>query len=715
MRIVKLILKNWRQYRDATFDFTANTIGILGPNGVGKSNLIEAVRFAFTGDAFRTKARNLTWGEEAGSVTLEFVDSSGNHCVVSRDLVKSSCSIRVGDQPVVRKSADVNQILESLRGVSPAIFNSHVVVRQGDADSIIKARPADRAKEFGVLCGLDHCEAVHNAIGHHVNSYPQIQFDVKVEDLIAQLNTLSAEMVQLENNIRVLEETYARLSSQNADQVVIAYKAMKLREENSARVKARLIELDELLRKYASEITASAQHDKSEYLKQHAETFSQIKMLLSQVADIRKRKAMLEAANLAKQSAEAELNALRASPVVKLEMNLIQDAEDERLLHEAIKTAGTASSFLNTFSSGKTVCPTCFQTLTGDVTNMVREFKLQHEKATIAITEIQRRRAERMRSVQESQAAFHRWESQCSIALGKVERQQAVIDSFSNQSTETVNEAQEREYANFINSYSVIQTTQKEYEAWKAERLRVYERFQTERETLLANLAGGEQGRVVSEEEYSIALQIQKAMTENRSAHTESTVMIRTKNQQIQDLRIRYERITAQLEINQRISNVRTFLDTVRNIMHRDNLPRVLVHRRLQKLNRTLSDTLSSLNFPFSVNITEELKFECRSAEGHILYPDEFSGGQSMLFSFAFRLAVNQQFAANLGFLILDEPTAYVDDDNIAIVIDVLSRIRHYMRESGMQLIVVTHQPELGRVMEQVINVSDASHTSAAA
>ncbi len=66
MYINKLLLKNFRSYSDNLFEFSPNINLILGKNGTGKSNLLEAIHFLSTGKSFRssTLPRLINWQQE---------------------------------------------------------------------------------------------------------------------------------------------------------------------------------------------------------------------------------------------------------------------------------------------------------------------------------------------------------------------------------------------------------------------------------------------------------------------------------------------------------------------------------------------------------------------------------------------------------------------------------------------------------------------------
>ena len=53
MIITSLQLQNFRSYRKQSFEFSANTTLVIGNNGVGKTNLLEAIFLLAAGRSFR--------------------------------------------------------------------------------------------------------------------------------------------------------------------------------------------------------------------------------------------------------------------------------------------------------------------------------------------------------------------------------------------------------------------------------------------------------------------------------------------------------------------------------------------------------------------------------------------------------------------------------------------------------------------------------------
>ncbi|MBI4065369.1 AAA family ATPase [Candidatus Gottesmanbacteria bacterium] len=73
MILESLTLQNFRSYKKATFQFSPETILIIGPNTAGKTNILEGVMMMATGKSFRADADReaIRWGSDIGRVTAE--------------------------------------------------------------------------------------------------------------------------------------------------------------------------------------------------------------------------------------------------------------------------------------------------------------------------------------------------------------------------------------------------------------------------------------------------------------------------------------------------------------------------------------------------------------------------------------------------------------------------------------------------------------------
>ncbi len=71
--ISHITLKNFRSYSSASFDFSSKTNIILGKNGAGKTNILEAILFLASGKSYRASDKDLIkYNEDIASLHGEF-------------------------------------------------------------------------------------------------------------------------------------------------------------------------------------------------------------------------------------------------------------------------------------------------------------------------------------------------------------------------------------------------------------------------------------------------------------------------------------------------------------------------------------------------------------------------------------------------------------------------------------------------------------------
>jgi DNA repair exonuclease SbcCD ATPase subunit len=135
------------------------------------------------------------------------------------------------------------------------------------------------------------------------------------------------------------------------------------------------------------------------------------------------------------------------------------------------------------------------------------------------------------------------------------------------------------------------------------------------------------------------------------------------------------------------------------------DLPKLVAHRNLQRLQATINGVLESFRTDFRVSPDAELTFTAMFTDGRRQPADRLSGGQKVVLALAFRLAVNLLFAENVGMLVLDEPTAWLDQQNIRGFEPVLSRLKAFSASRGLQIIMVTHESNLAPLFDRTIQL----------
>jgi len=72
----KLLLQNFRSYQNQLFEFDNKLNLILGSNGSGKTNILEAIFFLSSGKSFRSSSQSklINWNSYFSSVRAKLID-----------------------------------------------------------------------------------------------------------------------------------------------------------------------------------------------------------------------------------------------------------------------------------------------------------------------------------------------------------------------------------------------------------------------------------------------------------------------------------------------------------------------------------------------------------------------------------------------------------------------------------------------------------------
>ena len=142
-----------------------------------------------------------------------------------------------------------------------------------------------------------------------------------------------------------------------------------------------------------------------------------------------------------------------------------------------------------------------------------------------------------------------------------------------------------------------------------------------------------------------------------------------------------------------------------RMLLHRDRLPNMVAQAFIKAINVKLAAYIELFEVPFTVRIEPDLSIRCLFGGNREASAERLSGGQKVMLGIAFRFAIYDLFVNNLGFMVLDEPTVYLDHDRIEGVFELLQRVKGYSQAAGLQLIVVTHEARLQGVFDQTIRL----------
>lgn len=211
-----------------------------------------------------------------------------------------------------------------------------------------------------------------------------------------------------------------------------------------------------------------------------------------------------------------------------------------------------------------------------------------------------------------------------------------------------------------------------------------------------------------------------------QAGRTESLTQAQALDQQlaqlqgmISELRIAAEQLDktiSELEFKQAqqgaLRKAFTVLSNVRDWFHYNNGPKTLSNSILQDMTASVNDFLGQLGAPFTVTGNEDsLGFNCVFHDGRPM-PIEgkmdahhLSGGQRMQLAIAFRLASYCMFAGRLGLLSLDEPTTYLDEQNVGHFCSLLPKLKEVAKAMDLQILIATHAKDVLPHMDTLVNL----------
>ena len=190
-------LHNYRKFKKAAVEFPDGVIGIIGPNGVGKSTLIEAISWALYGnDAQRTSKEEVRWigapPGDACSVLLEF-DMDGDSYRVHREMrgkdLKMKVTLDINNQLHADGDRGVTQVLSERLGMDYKAFFISVFARQKDLDALSILPPGERRQLILRMLDIDVLDRViskirndRSGLENQVRAYSDILLDESGKD-----------------------------------------------------------------------------------------------------------------------------------------------------------------------------------------------------------------------------------------------------------------------------------------------------------------------------------------------------------------------------------------------------------------------------------------------------------------------------------------------------------------------------------------------------
>ncbi len=247
----RIVLKDFRKHRSRSIDFGGIT-AILGPNGTGKSSILDATELALYSDKIKDVAYNVRKGEKMAEVRLEV--SNGNDTVIFHTLIRTAGKKKNLTVSYNGKTID-HTTARKLLGlpVDTKEYRTLYYIRQGE----LSRSPKDLADIMNDLLKISHIKKIleilkslekelRSEIDGIKRDLPLIDDHFKnVGPKTLDVGDLQRRVEDLEDEVERREEEIRRLE----DDIEAKEKAKNLLEGEIKRLEDREKDLDDAIRR----------------------------------------------------------------------------------------------------------------------------------------------------------------------------------------------------------------------------------------------------------------------------------------------------------------------------------------------------------------------------------------------------------------------------------------------------------------------------------
>jgi len=670
MKVKQIRLNNFLRYKHLDLDLMTlgDVIGIVGPNGSGKTSLVEAISYVLFGEGRVSdkKLINKYTDEESFSVEVSF-DFEGKELFVVRGNGLRGAFGEVHFDGVKRVSnySGITKFVERLLGLTPKVFFSSVFCRQGGFNNFTRGGvgPAERKQIFSEILDLD----VFSLVEKRVNNAVKL-LDTEMQSFTFMINQVKTELNQLkgESPQERRKELEGKLSE------------LEVREKNLSE------ELSELLTTKEQFLQKEAKINSLKSLENLVSVLeNEVLSLDSKIKEIRgelkiKQQEFLDVMSRASTTEE--------TPVLNLsELNSLQESVSK--LEARIEEIELRIPLLEKEDS---VCPVCLREL-GEKLR-----KELYEKFTSERDSLRREKDNLLKRLEQVRNAVDEIRE-------KIQQKQIEKKTLQEKSTflkETVDRLQKdlRDYEESLREKrKMLLEKEKELKPLQEE----FENFDP---VVIENL----NRRIISLET------AKETIKKEKEGILTSLERIKIKEERLRELEKQLLVFESRLQ-NEYMKQMEV-LKIIKKIFSRDGIPTAIMNEALDEVEERCNFVLQKILSEFSLRFDTYVETQGGSIkEGLWIFVDDsvsendynaLSGGEKDIIDIAINLGVSHLVRTRsrslFDIIFLDEVFRHLDDINTEKLVELINSLK----EEFSQIFVISHRPFVQGVFPTLLRTS---------
>ncbi|HHX38988.1 MAG TPA: SMC family ATPase [Armatimonadetes bacterium] len=244
MRLISLDLENFLKFERLALEFPDGLMGVLGPNGVGKSSLVEAIAWALYGSPVsRTRNEGLPFRRNVPCRVALTLEIEGDEYRVVRELRGASLTahaeVSVNGVPAEVGTERTNRLIASRLRMDHRAFMVSFFARQKELDALVAWEPRDRKRYILRMLGLERVDRAIEALRRDITDAER---DLRARE--AALPSLEA----IQEARKAARERVAVLTRQREE----AQAALDATERELSEARQRLDEMEAQQRRYTA-------------------------------------------------------------------------------------------------------------------------------------------------------------------------------------------------------------------------------------------------------------------------------------------------------------------------------------------------------------------------------------------------------------------------------------------------------------------------------